>query len=284
MRKYVRSDAGAVPALATRLAGSSDLYQWDGRAPYHSINFVTCHDGFTMADLVCYNEKHNLSNGENNCDGTNDNLSWNCGIEGPSSQPDIQELRIRQVKNFATLLFMSHGVPMLLYGDEVGRSQDGNKNAYCHDGLSWMDWKLVRDNERLLEFFQRLIAFRRAHKCLRRGSFEPVPDEALIRMDWHGTTLGEPDWSWDSHSLALHLYEVGPEVIQDSIYLITHAQWFPSDFALPKVEGRIWKRFLDTSLAPPFDIAKPGQEGQLQQQGCYSVQPRSTIVLVGVPC
>ena len=281
IRKYVRGDAGMVPVLATRLAGSADLYQHNGRAPYHSINFVTCHDGFTMADLVAYNSKQNEANGEHNRDGSDDNFSWNCGVEGPTSDHAILDLRQRQIKNLATLLFLSHGVPMMLYGDEVGRHQSGNNNAYCHDDLGRMDWDLVRENHSLLAFFRRLIAFRSAHNCLRRGSFVPSHGDPLIRLDWHGHRLGQPDWSGDSHSLALHTYELDSHVVRDSVYLITNAHWHPAQFELPQVVGSAWSRFLDTSLPAPFDIAEPGKEVRLEQQMYYVAAPRSTVVLVG---
>jgi isoamylase len=281
LRRYVRGDAGMVPMLATRLAGSSDLYQGNGRAPYHSINFVTCHDGFTMADLVCYDGKHNESNGEENRDGCNDNFSWNCGVEGTTSDVDVLQLRRRQVKNLAALLFLAHGVPMLLYGDEVGRTQGGNNNVYCHDALSRMDWDLVDEDRAQLVFFQHLIAFRRAHRVLRRGSFVPTSDEPMIRMDWNGRNLGQPDWNCESRALALHISEREGDAVRDSIYLITNAHWEGSRFELPQIAGQSWARFLDTSLTAPDDIVEPGREVELEEQTCYHVGPRSTVVLVG---
>jgi glycogen debranching enzyme GlgX len=148
IRKFVKGDPGMVPALATRLAGSSDLYQDNGRRPFHSINFITCHDGFSLADLVSYNGKHNQRNGEDNRDGSNDNHSWNCGEEGPASSPETQTLRERQVRNFTALLLLAHGTPMLLAGDELGHSQQGNNNAYCQDNeTTWIDWRLKAANQ-----------------------------------------------------------------------------------------------------------------------------------------
>jgi glycogen operon protein len=234
-----------------------------------------------MADLVSFNFKHIGSNGENNCDGSSDDLSWNCGTEGPTSDLGIEHLRMRQIKNFAALLLLSHGVPMLLYEDEVRRSQCGNNNAYCQDELSRMNWDLVRENRSLLTVFKYLIEFRRMHSCLRRGTFVPMPGNPLIQMEWHGAKLGSPDWGWDSHSLALHLCEFESHVIRDSIYLISNAHWLPSQFELPQIEGRSWARFLDTSLEAPSDIAKPGFEAILKDQKYYAVAPRSTVVLVG---
>src|SRR5215467_10133090 len=145
--KFVKSDAGMTSTLATRLLGSPDLYETSAREPYHSINFVTCHDGFTLNDLVAYNEKHNLANGENNADGCNDNNSWNCGAEGPTDDKAINLLRARQRKNFAAILLFAHGVPMLLSGDEIGRTQQGNNNAYCQDNeVSWLNWDIAKEN------------------------------------------------------------------------------------------------------------------------------------------
>ena len=172
IRRFVKGDAGMVPALADRVSGSADLYQNSGREPYHSINFVTCHDGFTLADLVSYDEKHNEANGEGDRDGANDNSSWNCGVEGSTNDPAIQALRQRQVKNLAALLLLSHGTPMILAGDELGRSQQGNNNSYCQDNdLSWIQWGLEKSNAELLRFFRNLIAARCEHAILRLGSY-----------------------------------------------------------------------------------------------------------------
>ncbi len=173
VRKFVKGDAGMTSAIATRLLGSPDLYETSAREPYHSINFVTCHDGFTLNDLVSYNEKHNLTNGDNNTDGCNANYSWNCGFEGPTDDPAINELRARQRKNFAAILLLSHGVPMILSGDEVARTQQGNNNAYCQDNeVSWLDWRMIKSHADLLRFFQLMIAFRKRCPLLRRDSFQ----------------------------------------------------------------------------------------------------------------
>ena len=285
VRRFVRGDPGMVPALAARLAGSPDLYQASGREPWHSINFVTCHDGFTLADLVSYNGKHNLLNGENNADGANENFSWNCGEEGPSNDPGIEQLRRQQVKNLATLLFVAHGVPMILYGDELGRTQDGNNNAYCHrDGAGEFHWPLEDENQPLLRFFRNLIAFRQRTSCLRRASFHPRPGEARLNMVWHGVQAGNPDWSYDSRSLALHIFQgQGDGPATSHVYLIANAYWEPLQFALPVIDGWRWKRFLDTAASPPDDIAELGQEFELDSQSFYRVAARSTVVLLGHP-
>ena len=172
LRRFVKGEPGMTRSLATRLSGSPDLYRGSGRAPWHSINFVTCHDGFPLADLVSYDEKHNEANGEQNRDGHPDNLSWNCGEEGPTPSHEVNALRARQMRNFLTLLFLSQGVPMLLGGDEIGRTQRGNNNAWCQDNdISWVDWSLLERNGELFGFVSRLVRFRKAHRSLRRRVF-----------------------------------------------------------------------------------------------------------------
>ena len=198
MRRFVRGDPGLVGEVATRIAGSADLYADDGRLPGNSINFITCHDGFTLHDLVSYNAKHNEANGEDNRDGTDDNASWNCGVEGETTDPAVLALRLRQAKNFLAMLMLSRGVPMLLAGDEVLRSQGGNNNAYCQDNaLSWFDWSLVESNRDMLRFTRELIALRRRHACLTANRFfdgSPVPGRGIPDIAWHGARLNEPAW------------------------------------------------------------------------------------------
>jgi glycogen operon protein len=279
IRRFVKGDPGMVPLLARRLAGSPDLYRGSGRAPYHSINFVTSHDGFTLADLVRYNDKHNEANGEKNADGHDDNLSWNCGAEGPSAAAEVNALRRRQVRNLATLLLLSQGVPMILAGDEVGRSQSGNNNAYCQDNpLGWIDWRLEEQNADLLRFFRRLVLFRKAHPALRRRFF--FEDElGPPPVAWHGVRRGQPDWGFESRTLAMHLLGGRSD---DDVYLAANAHWEPHAFELPVLgEGRSWRRFVDTSLEPPADVAEPGAEPPVGAPGAYRVAPRSVVVLVG---
>ncbi len=279
LRRFVKGDPGMVRLLATRLAGSPDLYRGSGRAPWHSVNFVTCHDGFTLRDLVSYNEKHNLENGEKNADGHNDNLSWNCGEEGESSNPEVLALRRRQARNFLTLLFVSQGVPMILGGDELYRTQRGNNNAYCQDNeTSWIDWN-PRERERdLFRFVKHLLRFRRAHPSLRRRTFfEDDPEGPAV--SWHGLRLGKPDWGWDSHCLAMHLLARSGD---DDIYVAANAHWEAHAFELPRLPpGKSWRRFVDTSHEAPEDAAEPGAEPLLPMQRTYPVGPRSTVVLVG---
>ncbi len=278
IRCFIRGDLGMVPVLATRLAGSSDLYQNDGRAPYHSINFVTSHDGFTLADLVSYSVKHNEANGEYGADGDNHNLSANHGVEGPSEDPAICALRKQQVRNFATLLILAHGVPMLLAGDEMGRSQQGNNNVWCQDNaLGWIDWGDLESNPELFTFFRHLIAFRRHHALLRPRHFEG--EESGERcLSWHGFKLRQPDWSEQSQSLAMYLQGAPDEA---EIYLIVHAATEPADFALP-VSGKdsSWRRFVDTSLQAGEPSCPPGKEAAIENQKRYRVAGRSVVVLV----
>jgi glycogen operon protein len=278
LRRFIRGDLAMVPVLATRLAGSSDLYQVDGRAPYHSINFVTSHDGFTLDDLVSYAEKHNQGNGEYSADGDNNNLSANHGVEGPSEEPAICALREKQVRNFASLLILAHGVPMLLAGDEMGRSQQGNNNAWCQDNdLSWIDWGDLDNNRELFTFFRRLIAFRQQHALLRPRHFER--EESGERcLTWHGFRLHTPDWSETSQSLAMHLQGTADEA---EIYLVAHASAKASAFALPdKGNNKPWRRFVDTSLIAEDPSCPPGEEVALQDQKGYLVAGQSVVVLV----
>lgn len=278
LRRFIRGDLAMVPVLATRLAGSSDLYQDDGRAPYHSINFVTSHDGFTLADLVSYTEKHNEGNGESGADGDNHNLSANHGAEGPSEDPVINALRDKQVRNLASLLILAHGVPMLLAGDEMGRSQQGNNNAWCQDNaLSWIDWSNLESNRELFTFFQHLIAFRQQHALLRPRHFEGE-ESGEHCLTWHGCRLHEPDWSETSQSLAMHLQGTSDE---SEIYLIAHASTKAAEFALPgAANNKPWRRFVDTSQTAEGPSCSPGEEVELQDQKGCRVAGQSVVVLV----
>jgi isoamylase len=277
VRRFVKGDPGMTGLLATRLAGSSDLYRSSHRAPWHSINFVTSHDGFTLRDLVSYNEKHNEDNGEGNADGQNDNLSWNCGEEGPSSDPEVDALRARQTRNFLALLFLAQGVPMILAGDEIGRTQRGNNNAYCQDDeTSWLDWSLLETNADLRRFTARLVRFRRAHPSLRRRTF--FEDESGPGVAWHGARLGQPDWTGESRALGMHLLGSNGD---EPIYLFANAHWEPCRFQLPRPgPGRQWRRFVDTSLRSPDDAPEPGAEKALPAGPTYAAGPRSVVVLV----
>jgi glycogen operon protein len=263
MRDFWRGQA-RVGDFAYRFTGSADLYERDGRRPFASINFITAHDGFTLADLVSYNEKHNEANLEGNADGTDDNRSWNCGVEGPTDDPEILELRARQQRNFLATLFLSHGVPMLLGGDELGRSQQGNNNAYCQDNeLSWVGWELDERKERLLEFTKRLIAIRHEHPIFRRSTFlagvpgedSKLPDAWWFRTD--GLKMTRRDWEQGGpprlgvflNGLGLRtVNEAGDPVIDFSFLILFNAHHEPSEFRLPPARfGRRWELRLSTA-------------------------------------
>jgi glycogen operon protein len=281
LRRFLKGDMGQVGDMAQRLLGSPDLYL--GRGPSASINFVTCHDGFTLADLVSYNHKQNETNGEENRDGTADNQSWNCGVEGPTDDPQILALRRRQIKNALTMLLLSQGVPMLLMGDEVERSQLGNNNAYCHDSpLSWLDWSLQERNAELFRFCQQLIAFRRQHPALRQrhhAGFRTGDGETL-QVIWHGTRACVPDWAPHSRVLACQLCGSG-RVGVDVIYVAMNMYWEPLGFELPwPPPGQRWHLFANTALAPPADIWEPGREPPLEEQRQVLLEGRAIIVLV----
>jgi glycogen operon protein len=249
MRAYWKGDGGLIGEFARRLTGSSDLYNRSSRRPYASINYVASHDGFTLADLVSYNDKHNEANGEDNRDGHDNNLSWNCGAEGPTEDPAVLALRARQQRNFIATLMLSQGVPMLLAGDEIGRTQLGNNNAYCQDGpLSWVDWDLAAERKSLLAFTQRLIALRAAHPVFRRRDFfqdRPLMGSQVRDIVWlqpDGSEMTEHAWRQDfARALAVYLSgealnEVdgrGRAVLDDDFLLLFNAAAEPVEFRLP---------------------------------------------------
>jgi isoamylase len=287
IRKFLKGEAGMVGDMAQRLAGSPDMYST--RGPTASINFITAHDGFTLNDLVSYNGKHNEANGENNNDGGNDNESWNCGWEGPTDDPGINALRRRQIKNALALLLVSQGVPMILMGDEVARTQYGNNNAYNHDSeLSWFDWGLVAANADLLRFASNLIAFRHAHHVLRNRwhlSGQDQVGSGYPDISWHGTTAWQPDWSGSSRTLAFMLSGAnarGGAVQDDFIYVAMNTHWDSHWFDLPQLrEGAAWHVSTNTGVASPEDAWTPGQEPRLENQGGLQVGGRSVVILVG---
>jgi glycogen operon protein len=278
VRRFVKSDAGMVPRLAMRISGSRDLYRQVGRQPDRTINFVTSHDGFTLNDLVSYNQKHNLANSEQNRDGMDDNESWNCGVEGPTADPQIEALRARQLRNLLTLLVLSHGTPMLLMGDEVRRTQHGNNNAYCQDNeLSWFDWDDTVRAADLLRFTRGLIGLRRAYGIFADERFWGELD--ATRLIWHGVRIHEPDWSDSSHCLACELFA---DQVGEQIYFIFNAYWDALHCELPAPAHGAWRRVIDTSLAPPEDYCEPALAPAIGQNG-YHVGPRSVVVLVALP-
>jgi len=271
LRRLVRGDAGLTGAAASRLCGSSDLFQWNGRGPAHSLNFVTCHDGFTLADLVSHDRKHNEANGEHNRDGLNENFSWNCGVEGPTERREVLELRARQSRNHLALLLLSQGVPMLLAGDECGRSQRGNNNAWCQDNeLTWLDWSQAERHADLRRFVQGLARLRAAHACLRRDRFLTGEDLA-----WHGTEPGKPDFGPGSRCLAWRLRgqrdaegRPGPD-----LYGAFNFWREPVDFRLPGAgAGHHWRLVLDTADGlPPRLEPEPPALPALRRLEAFSV-------------
>ena len=272
VRHWVRSDPGAATPLAKRICGSLDLYGDSSRHPHHSINFITCHDGFPLNDLVSYNRKHNLANGENERDGCLDNLSYNCDHEGPTDDPRVNALRQCQMRNFLTLLLISQGVPFLSHGDEFARTQLGNNNAYCQDNkISWVDWGLAQKNAELLRFTKMMIALRQRFFAISREEF-------VRRMTWHGTRLGDPDWTGKSRTLAFQIH--GWHGLPD-LHVMLNAHWESQRFALPPHRGQwCWRRLVDTVLPSPEDIAEEANAVPVRPGDHYYLSPRSTVILI----
>ena len=285
IRRFLKGEPGLLGDVAQRLQGSPDLYR--GRGPTASINFITAHDGFTLMDQVSYNEKHNWDNLEDNNDGGNDNHSWNCGWEGPSDDYWINALRFQQIKNAATLMLISQGVPMILMGDELGRTQRGNNNTYGHDNeLNWQDWTLVEKNAHLLRFFQHMIAFRHAHPMLRNRSHLTNTDykgTGYADITWHGTRAWQADWSGNVIAFLLSgKHAKGGTVDDDFIYVGINMHWDALPFELPGLPAELqWRIFANTSMTSPEDIWEPGSEPVLQDQHGFTAAGRSIFVLVG---
>jgi glycogen operon protein len=281
-RSFLRGDNWSAARFADRFLGSPEIFGHEEREPEQSVNFVTCHDGFTLNDLVSYNDKHNEANGESNRDGEGNNRSWNCGVEGPSDDPDVERLRNRQVKNFFTVALLSLGVPMIVMGDEVRRTQFGNNNAYCHDNeLNWFDWSLLARHADIHRFATLLIA-RRLQRDLRHELRRESLNERLrhAKFNWHGVKLGLPDWGEFSHTLT-----IGVDLPDEGLrfHVMLNAYWEPLDFELPHGEDQYaWRRWIDTALDPPDDIV-PWREAPLIPGGDYSVRDRSAVVLIAGP-
>ncbi len=281
IRRFVRGDVGLVGQVATRIAGSPDLFQSLGQVPDNSINFITAHDGFTLNDLVSYNTKHNEANGENNQDGNNDNDSWNCGVEGETDNPEIDTLRERQIKNFVAILLLSRGVPMILAGDEIRRTQRGNNNAYCQDnGISWFDWDLAQRNQDTFRFFKEMIAFRNRRSTVRGSEFFTGKENArgLLDVAWHGCKLNSPGW-FDPGSSVL-AFTMGGFDSDDDLHVMLNMSGQDLDFEIPPVVGRRWRRTVDTSLPSPQDIVLPGDEIEVKSDDHYRVSAHSVVVLI----
>ncbi len=280
VRSFFRGEAGSVGRVADRLLGSPAIYGHKEREAEQSVNFVTCHDGFTLNDLVSYDRKHNESNGEDNRDGANDNRSWNCGVEGPTDDPAVEKLRNRQVKNFLAVTMLSAGMPMILMGDEVRRTQLGNNNAYCQDNeTSWFDWTLLAKHADLHRFVTELNA-RRLLRDLEPEDRHMSLNQLLrgANLEWHGVKLGQPDWGESSHSIAVSV-EIRKERLL--FHLIFNAYWDPLDFELPRVEKageHPWRRWIDTTLDSPNDILH-WNEAEAVPGYTYRAEARSVVVL-----
>ena len=283
VRRFLKGDRSTVSNLAARLLGSPDIYGHEEREPEQSINFVTCHDGFTLNDLVSYRQRHNEENGEHNRDGMNDNLSWNCGAEGPVEDPAIEALRCRQIKNFLALTMIAFGTPMLLMGDEMRRSQRGNNNAYCQDNeISWLDWNLLQRHPEIHRFARILIAFR-SRRDVATENVQLTLNQLLRRaqLEWHGTALNRPDWSDDSHSIAFTVKSLRERF---TIHAMLNLYWESLTFELPEAgeqRNRNWRRWIDTSSPSPDDICV-WEEAPTITGPSYVVEPRSLVLLVEV--
>ncbi|MDX5443698.1 MAG: glycogen debranching protein GlgX, partial [Hymenobacteraceae bacterium] len=292
MRDYWRGENSMLAEFAERFTGSSDLYQDDYRRPTASINFITAHDGFTLNDLVSYNHKHNKANGENNQDGENHNRSWNCGVEGPTTDPKVLALRQKQKRNFLTTLFLSQGVPMLVAGDELSRTQKGNNNAYCQDNeISWIDWENA-DLE-LLEFTKELIAFCKVHPIFNRRRWfqgQPIKGAGVDDIAWflpEGTEMTDAHWEHDfAKSLAVFLngrgmHSVGPQgerIVDDNFYVIFNAHYEPLNYKLPPEKyGHQWTKILDTAEN------RIAEEGKVYKAGEMITVPDRAVVLLHHP-
>jgi glycogen operon protein len=287
-RSFFRGDPGSLRRFADRLVGSPELYRSKQREPEQSVNFVTCHDGFTLNDLVSYDRKHNEPNGENNRDGTGDNLSWNCGVEGPTEDPAIEDLRNRQVKNFLTATLLSLGLPMILMGDEVRRTQHGNNNGYCHDDeTTWFDWGLLEKHADVHRFVQLLCArrvLRTAEHERRRLTLGQLIHQA--KKTWHGVRLERPDWGHSSHGIAFTAELQSERLL---VHFIFNSYWEQLAFELPaqwgeqrgepRDERRLhWRRWIDTARPAPQDIV-PWQTAPPIPSAPYPAAPRSVVVL-----
>ena len=289
VRSYWRGDAGTRGPLATRLAGSADLYQPGGRPPCSSINFITSHDGFTLNDMVSYREKHNLANGEDNRDGDNNNFSENFGVEGPTDQPIIDQLRLRQIKNMIATLMLSQGVPMLVAGDEFRRTQKGNNNAYCQDNeISWLDWKLVEKNADLVRFCRSLIEFRRNQPTVRRHQFltgVPNSKDGWSDVSWYNPLGTAVDWHVPEQPiiclLAAPASSDDPDGLGRDVLLMLNSSSLGSRFLIPTIaKSKTWRLFVDTSLPSPHDVYPDLNGPELGVSGSHTLPQKSMAVYV----
>jgi glycogen operon protein len=291
VRSFMCGHTGMVPALATRIAGSSDLYQPHGRRPWNSINFITSHDGFTLSDLVSYSHKHNLNNGEDNRDGDNHNLSWNSGSEGSTRNTRILALRSRRIRTMAVILLLSQGVPMLVAGDEFGRSQGGNNNAWCQDNeISWLNWSFSQKNRRLLRFFRKLIKLRKKHPIFRRDDFFSPTDLSISlsstpEIIWQGLQPGTEDWSDECRTLAFFLdgSTLAEEKDDDFFVMLNGHPTDAATFTIPAASrNRTWVRIIDTGKPAPADLVDLEQGDTVQCGSTVSVTNMACVVLQSI--
>jgi len=287
-RRFLRGDSGVAGDMVQGILGSPNLYAASGRKPTASVNFLTCHDGFPLRDLYTYNDKHNLANAEENRDGANDNYTWNCGAEGETPDPGINALRQRLARNAMALLFLSQGVPMISMGDELGRTQHGNNNAYCHDEeWNWLDWSPEHETPGLRRFVSLLVDFRRKHSQLRRADFftgKDVQSCGFPDISWHGTVPWKPDWGTESRSIAYLI--AGDRGASDSeadfIYAAFNMWHEPLVFGLPKLPpGMRWRLVVDTARPTPDDFNEAGSEPLVSDQSEITLTERSVVVLIG---
>jgi len=279
VRRFVKSDTGVIRDLADAISGSPQVFSLPDRGPMRSVNFITAHDGFTLNDLVSYNDKHNEVNGEGNQDGSNQNNSWNCGVEGPTDDPEIDALRRRQIRNFFTILLLSQGRLMFLMGDEVRNTQNGNNNAYSQDNeISWFDWDKVDEEQALFRFVSGLLRFRQNSRLYRDRAYWTEPGGTNIV--WHGMNLHQPDWGDQSHSIAFELFSPKGDDEHEHLYVALNAYWEPLIFQLPDLPaGWCWARLVDTSQSSPADFAEPPVTLP-ESQSSYPVTTRSVVVLI----
>ncbi|HVT28983.1 MAG TPA: glycogen debranching enzyme GlgX, partial [Lacipirellulaceae bacterium] len=299
VRRFWKGDGGMASEFATRISGSSDLYEWSGRRPHASVNFITCHDGFMLNDLVSYDQKHNEANGEDNRDGANDNNSWNCGVEGPTDDPKVVELREKKKRAFLATLIFSQGIPMLLAGDEISHTQRGNNNAYCQDNeITWLHWALDDRQKSLLEFVRRLITIYREEPTLHRRRFfhgkslHGEPSQEIAWLDPSGNEMSAEAWG-ESHvrCLGVHLIggridvdDYGTPIIGDHLLILfnaDHEQEIP--FELPKLsdESSPWERLFDTARddaeVEPLTIERDDGFGTYELSPCSMVVFRAAV-------
>ncbi|MFH1856139.1 MAG: glycogen debranching protein GlgX [Candidatus Omnitrophota bacterium] len=288
VRKFIRGDEGQIPDLAWRLTGSADLYQDDGRKPYNSVNFITCHDGFPLADLFSYNNKHNQDNREDNKDGLNENYSWNCGVEGETNDAAVSRLRKKMIKNAFCCLLFSLGTPMLLSGDEITRTQRGNNNAYCQDSeISWFNWDMVKKNADIFEFCKKAIAFRKKYPVLHGRKFftgKDIDGNKLPDIAWFDKNLKTPDWNNPKLKTLCFLFDGHdtPSINNDYLlFFMLNAGDGGSVISLPEYKDIKWRRIVNTALKGGYDFCRSPQGRKLKNQKSYYCSGRSVVVLLG---